>query len=56
MDGWVDRLDTEPGWKDNIPFHEDMIGDTGMGLPAEHQTGWTALVAHLSLTSPDPEK
>ena len=25
-----------------------------MGLSAEHQTGWTALVAHLILTNPPP--
>jgi hypothetical protein len=27
-------------------------GDTGMDLGASHQTGWTALVAHLILTTP----
>ena len=32
------------------PFHEYFHGDTGKGLGASHQTGWTALVAHLILT------
>ena len=49
--GWYDLLATDPRWKDNIPFHEYFHGDTGMGLGAEHQTGWTALVAHLILTT-----
>jgi hypothetical protein len=31
-------------WKDNIFFHEYFHGDTGRGLGACHQTGWTALV------------
>jgi hypothetical protein len=33
-------------------FHEYFHGDTGAGLGASHQTGWTALVAHLVLTTP----
>lgn len=49
--GWYDKLATDPRWKDNIPFHEYFHGDTGMGLGASHQTGWTALVAHLILTT-----
>jgi hypothetical protein len=47
--GTYDLLATDPRWKDNIPFHEYFHGDTGQGLGAEHQTGWTALVAHLIL-------
>ncbi len=31
-------------------FHEYYHGDTGVGLGADHQTGWTALVAHLIIT------
>jgi len=34
-------------WHDLIPFHEYFHGDTGAGLGASHQTGWTALVAKL---------
>ncbi|WP_211368098.1 MGH1-like glycoside hydrolase domain-containing protein [Microbacterium rhizomatis] len=50
--GWYDLLATDPRWKDNIAFHEYFHGDTGMGLGAAHQTGWTALVAHLIVTTP----
>ena len=49
--GGYDLLATDPRWRDNIPFHEYFHGDTGAGLGAEHQTGWTALVAHLILTT-----
>jgi hypothetical protein len=37
----------DPHWRDYIPFHEYFHGDTGEGLGASHQTGWTALVALL---------
>ena len=38
---------TNPLWRDMIPFYEYFNGDTGDGLGASHQTGWTALVAKL---------
>jgi hypothetical protein len=38
---------TDPLWCDYIPFYEYFDGDTGRGLGASHQTGWTALVAKL---------
>ena len=34
-------------WRDCIPFHEYFHGDTGEGLGASHQTGWTALIAAM---------
>jgi hypothetical protein len=37
----------DPAWHDQIPFHEYFHGDTGAGLGASHQTGWTGLVADL---------
>ncbi|MFY9532059.1 MAG: hypothetical protein WAR24_24410 [Candidatus Acidiferrales bacterium] len=37
----------DPYWRDLILFHEYFHGDTGLGLGASHQTGWTALVAKL---------
>jgi hypothetical protein len=37
----------DPAWRDQIPFHEYFHGDTGEGLGASHQTGWTALVGAL---------
>ena len=38
---------TEPGALNPVRFHEYFHGDTGLGLGASHQTGWTALVAPL---------
>jgi hypothetical protein len=38
-----------PGWKDQLLFFEYFDGDTGKGLGASHQTGWTGLVADLVL-------
>jgi hypothetical protein len=38
---------SDPHWRDYIPFHEYFHGDDGAGLGASHQTGWTALVADL---------
>jgi hypothetical protein len=37
----------DPYWSDHILFHEFFHGDTGQGLGASHQTGWTGLVAIL---------
>lgn len=34
----------DPYWRDLVLFHEYFHGDTGRGLGASHQTGWTALV------------
>jgi hypothetical protein len=45
--GWVERLQSDPEWRDNILFFEYFHGDNGAGLGAGHQTGWTALVADL---------
>ena len=38
---------SDPHWRDHIPFFEYFDGDTGEGLGASHQTGWTALIASL---------
>ena len=38
---------TDPHWRDYIPFHEYFDGDNGAGVGASHQTGWTATVALL---------
>jgi hypothetical protein len=37
----------DPHWRDLVLFHEYFDGDTGKGLGASHQTGWTGLVANL---------
>jgi hypothetical protein len=38
------RFTENPDWRDLVLFHEYFHGDTGRGLGATHQTGWTALV------------
>jgi hypothetical protein len=45
--GDVARLQEDQAWRDLLLFHEYFDGDTGRGLGASHQTGWTALVAML---------
>jgi len=45
--GWVERLQTDPAWKDNVLFSEYFHGDNGAGLGASHQTGWTGIVADM---------
>ncbi|MHB1171826.1 MAG: MGH1-like glycoside hydrolase domain-containing protein [Lacisediminihabitans sp.] len=44
-------LASDPRWKPYLLFYEYFDGDTGQGLGASHQTGWTALVAHLLLSA-----
>ena len=41
------RFAADPHWRDLLLFHEYFHGDTGRGLGASHQTGWTALVTRL---------
>ena len=45
--GNIERCQTDPLWRDLILFHEYFDGETGRGLGAGHQTGWTAVVAKL---------
>ncbi len=46
--GGAEKFQSDPHWRDLIPFHEYFHGDTGAGVGASHQTGWTGLVAkHL---------
>ncbi len=45
--GAVELFQTDPHFRDLVLFHEYFHGDTGAGLGASHQTGWTALVAKL---------
>ncbi|MBA2706864.1 MAG: hypothetical protein H0U59_03560 [Gemmatimonadaceae bacterium] len=41
------KLWQDPHWRDLLLFHEFFDGDTGEGLGASHQTGWTALIASI---------
>jgi hypothetical protein len=45
--GGNDYFQSDPHWRDYIPFYEYFHGDNGSGLGASHQTGWTALIASL---------
>jgi hypothetical protein len=45
--GANEKFQSDPWFRDHIPFFEYFDGDTGRGLGASHQTGWTALVAKL---------
>jgi hypothetical protein len=45
--GAIEKLQSDPYWRDLVLFSEYFHGDTGAGLGASHQTGWTALVAKL---------
>ena len=45
--GWVDRLQDDPEWLDNICFNEYFHGDNAAGLGASHQTGRTGLIADV---------
>jgi hypothetical protein len=45
--GMEPRFVSDPHWNELIWFHEYFHGETGQGLGASHQTGWTALVARL---------
>ena len=47
MFGGEARFQDDHAWHDLIPFHEYFNGDTGAGIGASHQTGWTGLVADL---------
>ncbi len=40
-------FDSDPFWKDLITFNEYFHGDTGKGLGASHQTGWTGVIAKV---------
>ena len=43
----AERFAKDPHWRDYVLFFEYFNGDTGEGLGASHQTGWTGLVANL---------
>ena len=45
--GQVERLQTDPRWRDNLVFNEYFHGDNGAGLGATHQTGWTGIIADV---------
>jgi hypothetical protein len=52
--GDSEKEQQDPHFRDYIPFYEYFHGETGRGLGASHQTGWTGLIAKL-LQPRDPE-
>ena len=60
--GDIHYFQTDPNWRDYIWFYEHFHPDTGEGLGASHQNGWTALVGKLihnrghSVVSPRPDR
>ena len=45
--GGEELFQSDPYWKDLLQFYEYFNGDNGAGIGANHQTGWTGLVAKL---------
>jgi hypothetical protein len=52
--GNYELFQTDPHWHDQLWFYEYFHGDTGAGLGASHQTGWTGLVAECLLNRHNP--
>ena len=51
------RYASDPHWKDLVLFHEHFCGESGRGLGAPHQTGWTALITRcLNMVARDEEE
>lgn len=47
VNGAVDKFNSDPNFRDLVCFNEYFHGDSGKGLGANHQTGWTGLVAKI---------
>jgi hypothetical protein len=45
--GHTPARQSDPHYREYIPFYEYFDGDNGRGVGASHQTGWTALIAKL---------
>ena len=45
--GGTEKFQVDPHWRDHILFYEYFHGDSGAGLGANHQTGWTGMVGRL---------
>jgi len=47
VSGGLECFQSDPHWRDLVLYHEYFHGDNGAGIGANHQTGWTGLVAKL---------
>ena len=45
--GGTAKFQEDPHWRDYLQFFEYFHGDIGAGLGANHQTGWTGIIARL---------
>jgi hypothetical protein len=45
--GGAEKFQTDPHWRDHLLFYEYFHGDSGAGVGASHQTGWTGVVSVL---------
>jgi hypothetical protein len=45
--GGVEKFQSDPNWRDCILFYEYFHGDSGAGIGASHQTGWTGTIARV---------
>ena len=43
----LEKFQTDPHWRDLVLFYEYFHGDSGAGIGASHQTGWTGCVARI---------
>jgi len=54
VNGGEKKFQEDPGWRDHVQFYEYFHGENGAGLGANHQTGWTGVIAramHLFATT-----
>ena len=54
--GNIEKFQSDPNFRDLILFHEYFHGDSGAGIGASHQTGWTGLVTKLLQQSGESQK
>src|SRR5436190_3807644 len=54
--GNLEKFQTDPHWNDLVLFHEYFHGDSGAGVGASHQTGWTGVVTKLMQQSGEADK
>jgi hypothetical protein len=54
--GNLEKFQTDPHWRDLVLFHEYFHGDSGAGVGASHQTGWTGVVTKLMQQSGEAKR
>lgn len=52
--GGTEKFQRDPHWRDLVLFYEYFHGDSGAGIGASHQTGWTGCVSLLSMLTGRP--